>query len=98
LNQFQSAGVTAAPIYDIGDIERDSHFHQRNIIVELPDAEMGTVPVHNISPRLSHTPGAFRKSAPKLGEDTDSVLIDLGYSLSDLEEMEKRGIVRRASS
>lgn len=97
LAHFQQAGVTVAPIYDMEDIERDPHFHQRNIVVELPDAEMGTVPVHNISPRLSHTPGVFRCPAPRLGEDTEAVLIDLGFSISEVEELECKGVVRRAA-
>ncbi|HVZ83015.1 MAG TPA: CoA transferase [Terracidiphilus sp.] len=95
LAYFQHAGITVAPIYDMADIERDPHFHERNVIVELPDAEMGTVPVHNISPRLSHTPGVFRRAAPQLGEDTDSVLRELGFSPEEVKEMEDKGIVRR---
>jgi len=97
LDHFQQAGVTVAPIYDMEDIERDPHFHQRNIVVELPDAELGTVPVHNISPRLAHTPGVFRRPAPRLGEDTDHVLADLGFTESEVKELESKGIIRRAS-
>ena len=95
LAHFQNAGVTVAPIYDMADIEQDPHFHERNVIVELPDAEMGTVPVHNISPRLSHTPGAFRRPAPQLGEDTDSILKELGFSIAEIQEMDDKGIIRR---
>ncbi len=97
LTHFQQAGVTTAPIYDMEDIERDPHFHQRDIVVELPDADMGTVPVHGISPRLSHTPGVFRRSAPRLGEDTDRVLADLGFTASEVKELEGRGIIRRVT-
>jgi crotonobetainyl-CoA:carnitine CoA-transferase CaiB-like acyl-CoA transferase len=97
LAHFQSAGVTVGPIYDMRDIEHDSHFIERNIVVELPDADMGTVPVHNISPRLSRTPGVFRKPAPRLGEDTDAVLIGLGFSPAEVKDLESKGIVRRDS-
>lgn len=96
LTHFQEAGVTVAPIYDMANIEKDPHFRQRNVIVELPDAEMGTVPVHNISPRLSHTPGVFRRPAPRLGEDTEQVLKELGFSIAEVQEMEEKGIIRRA--
>ena len=96
LAQFQNAGVTVAPVYDMSDIEHDPHFHARNVVVELADPEMGTVPVHNISPRLSHTPGVFRNAAPRLGEHTDDVLRELGFSNAEAKEMEDKGIVRRA--
>lgn len=93
---FQQTGVTVAPIYDMEDIERDPHFHQRNIVVELPDVEMGTVPVHNISPRLSHTPGVFRRPAPRLGEDTCDVLRELGFSFDQVNELEQEGVIHKA--
>ncbi len=96
LAYFQCAGVTAAPIYDMADIEKDPHFRQRNVVVELPDAEMGTVPVHGISPRLSRTPGVFRSPAPRLGEDTGDILSELGFSVTEVQAFEDAGIIRRA--
>ncbi len=96
LDHFQNAGVTVAPIYDMADIEQDPHFRQRNVVVELPDPEMGTVPVHNISPRLLHTPGVFRRPAPRLGEDTDDALKELGFTIAELKALEEQGIIRRA--
>lgn len=82
---FDKASVTIGPVYDISDIERDEHFVARDIIVELPDSETGTIPVHNISPRLMGTPGSFRCHAPDLGEHTREALIDAGYSEIEIE-------------
>src|SRR5690349_21261178 len=64
---FEKAEVTAAPIYDIEQFLADPHVQARDIVVDLPDAEMGTVPMHNIVPRLSLTPGHIRTPAPGLG-------------------------------
>jgi formyl-CoA transferase len=98
LAQFQNAGVTAAPVYDMTDIERDAHFHARKVIVEVPDRDMGVTPMHNISPRLSHTPGVFRSSAPRLGEHSEEVLTELGFSCSEVERLESDGVIRRVAS
>ena len=38
----------------------DPHVKAREIIVELPDADMGSIPMHAVVPRLSGTPGAIR--------------------------------------
>jgi formyl-CoA transferase len=97
LATLQEAGVTVAPVYDMTDIESDPHFHARDIVVELPDEEMGTVPVHTICPRLSDTPGVFRRAAPTLGEDTQQVLEDLGYSIAEIDRLESEGAIRRAN-
>ncbi len=93
LEFFAQAGVTVGPLYDMSNIETDAHFHARQIVVELPDASLGTVPVHNISPRLMDTPGRFRRAAPELGEHTRAILQEAGYSEVEVEEMIAAGVV-----
>jgi crotonobetainyl-CoA:carnitine CoA-transferase CaiB-like acyl-CoA transferase len=95
---FSAASVTVGPICDMADISEDEHFHSRDIIVELPDKEMGTVPVHNISPHLSDTPGAFYRVAPELGEHTAEVLRDMGYDGEAIAALEKSGAVRMGNT
>ena len=85
LEFFAQAGVTVGPVYDMANIETDPHFHARQIVVELPDASLGTVPVHNITPRLTDTPGRFRRAAPELGEHTCEILREAGYSETEVE-------------
>jgi len=40
----------------------------------MPDAETGSLPMHNVVPRLSRTPGAIRWPAPSLGQHNAEVL------------------------
>lgn len=90
---FDKAGVTIGPIYDISDIEHDPHFHARDIVVEIPDAEMGRIPVHNISPRLGGTPGAFRRAAPALGEHSVEALRAAGLDEARIAALQAAGVV-----
>ncbi len=85
LEFFAKANVTVGPVYDMSNIETDPHFRARQIVVELPDDSLGTVPVHNISPRLRDTPGRFRRAAPQLGEHTRQILQEAGYSKEEVE-------------
>ena len=39
---------------------------------------MGSVPMHDVVPRLSGTPGEIRTPAPALGEHNDEILGGLG--------------------
>ena len=75
---MREAGATVGPIYSIADIARDQHFVDRGIIVDVEDKDFGSLPVHNILPRLSGTPGTFRRPAPELGEHTAEVLREAG--------------------
>ena len=60
LQLMRDANVTVGPVYSIADAMVDPHFREREIIVAVEDGELGRVPMHNIVPRLSETPGAWR--------------------------------------
>ena len=93
LAELNGAGVTAGPVYDIAQFLDDPHVIEREVVVDLPDEDVGNVPVHNIVPRLSRTPGTFRYPAPTLGEHNDEVLGGAGVSNEDLANLRARGVI-----
>jgi crotonobetainyl-CoA:carnitine CoA-transferase CaiB-like acyl-CoA transferase len=90
---FEAAEVTAAPVYDIDQFIADPHVRAREIVTELPDAEMGSVPMHAIVPRLSGTPGDIRTPAPALGEHNNEILSDLGLSGAAIDDLRSRKVI-----
>jgi crotonobetainyl-CoA:carnitine CoA-transferase CaiB-like acyl-CoA transferase len=90
---FEAAEVTAAPVYDIDQFIADPHVRAREIITELPDAEMGSVPMHAVVPRLSGTPGDIRTPAPTLGEHNDEILGGLGLSGAAIDDLRSRKVI-----
>ncbi len=90
---FEEQNITASAIYEQADILRDPHFREREVIIELPDDELGTVPMQNVSPRLSGTPGTIRTPAPKRGEHSRALLEELGYGADDIEQLKEKGVV-----
>ncbi|MCW3474036.1 CaiB/BaiF CoA transferase family protein [Limobrevibacterium gyesilva] len=91
---FEREQITAAPVYDVDQLIADPHVVEREVLVDLPDAEMGQVMMHNVVPRLSATPGAIRTPAPKLGEHTRALLSALGCDSARLEALAARGVIR----
>ena len=84
LDVMRAAGATVGPVYDIADIAEDEHFAERGIVVDVEDDNNGALPMHNILPRLSSTPGVWRLPAPKLGEHTEEILKTAGLSEEDI--------------
>lgn len=74
---FEAAGVTVGPVHSVAELIDHPYTLGREAIVSLPDPDLGDVPMHNIVPRLSDTPGVFRRPAPRLGEHTDEILGEL---------------------
>ena len=93
---FERAEVTAAPVYDIDQFMADPHVIAREILVELPDDAMGHLPMHNVIPRLSATPGRLRRPAPALGEHTAAILGSLGLDRAEIDWLAREGIIRVA--
>jgi len=77
LSLFDEAGVTVGPVCSVADLLHHPYVLGREAIVEMEDPELGALPMHNVIPRLSETPGAFRRPAPALGEHTAEILAEL---------------------
>lgn len=71
---FAAAQVTVGPVYDAAGFGDDPHVQVRGVLVEMEDAELGSLPMHAVCPRFSHTPGALRCPAPDLGQHDEEVL------------------------
>ncbi|GAA4217084.1 crotonobetainyl-CoA:carnitine CoA-transferase CaiB-like acyl-CoA transferase [Sagittula marina] len=93
LEIFERDGITAAPLYSIADIAEDRHFIDREIFVEVPDAELDSVPMHSPLPRMSATPGTLRCPAPSLGEHGRSILAEAGYEAEEIDDMVAAGLI-----
>ncbi len=83
LELFEEAGVTVAPVLDMRDVLHNDYMNDRGVIAHLPDEQLGSIAMHNIVPRLSKTPGHFRRPAPGLGEHTAEVLDELSATRAD---------------
>ncbi len=90
---FEREEITASPIYDPRDMIHDPHFIERGVIVELPDADIGSAPMHNIVPRFSGTPGTFRHAAPRIGADTDTLLETIGIDADERAKLKASGVI-----
>lgn len=90
---LDAADVPATGINNIADIFGDAHFRERGMLAEVPDDELGTVTLAGIVPKLSRTPGRIRKSGGRVGQDTRSVLQQLGCSAAEVQQLEAEGVV-----
>jgi formyl-CoA transferase len=82
LETLNAANVPAGRIYTAKDIAEDPHYRARGMLERVTTADGLAVEVPGIVPKLSLTPGAITRRAPKLGEDTEAVLQELSSRTS----------------
>lgn len=93
LEVLSNAGVPAGKIYSAVDILQDPHYLARDMICDIEMKDGAHIKVPGIVPKLSETPGRIRSAAPDLGEHTDSVLGDLGFSADDIAQFRRDRII-----
>jgi formyl-CoA transferase len=89
---LEGAEVPSGRIYSIADIAADLHFQARGMIERHRLGERELL-LPGIVPKLSATPGGTRWIGPKLGEHTDAVLSEAGYSREEIAKLRNAKIV-----
>ena len=89
-----AARVPAGKVYTARDIAEDPHYRARDMILRQATRDGDTVEVPGIVPKLSATPGTVRASAPHVGDDTDSVLREMGLSSEQIAALRDKEIIQ----
>lgn len=93
LAALAQASVPAGRVYTAKDIVEDPHYRARDMILQQPTRDGHEIEVPGVVPKLMGTPGRVRSSAPKLGDDTDAVLAELGMSADQIGELRNKKVV-----
>jgi crotonobetainyl-CoA:carnitine CoA-transferase CaiB-like acyl-CoA transferase len=81
---FAEAGAAGIRVLSMAEVFADPHYAARQTLVEVEDSEIGRVTIAAPVPRMSGTPGRVAHVGPPLGQDTDLVLEELGYSSDEI--------------
>lgn len=92
--EFEAARIPAGPVLDLGEVLDDPQVKARDLLkyIDYPGAPK-PVPMADTAVRLSATPGSVRQRAPLLGEHTEEVLRELGYSPGDIKVFRHDAVV-----
>lgn len=92
-DQMWQKNIPIAKLNRFGEAMADPQLVHRQMVVEVKDPTLGPVKQIGIAIKLSDTPGQVRTLGPAFGQHTDEVLLELGYSQSELASLRKAGAV-----
>jgi CoA:oxalate CoA-transferase len=94
LRILTDASVPCAPIANVEEVSRDPHLAARNMILHAEHSSFDGLIVPGSPLKSAGDKDIPSTSAPRLGEDTDTVLASvLGYDSLRLSELRKRSII-----
>jgi formyl-CoA transferase len=88
LAALESAGVVASRVFTTSEILTDETYAEREDILSVPDAELGTVLMQAVIPKLHSHPGQVWRTGPALGADNELVYRDwLGLPAAEYDRL-----------
>ena len=94
LAEMEKARIPAGPILSPQQVLEDPHIAAKGLFesVEYPGLD-APAPLMKTPVELSETPGEIRSRAPKLGENTDEIMKELGYDQNQIIDLRNKRII-----
>ena len=93
LTVFDTHEIPCGPINDYAEVMADAHVRARELVVETDHPTLGRIQTLGTPLKLSETPLTPGRPAPLLGQHTDEVLSQAGFSADEIAELRRLGAV-----
>lgn len=92
--ELETHQVPYSPIMSIADIFADAHYQAREMIIEVPEPNIGPLAQPGVVPKLSRTPGRVTHAGPPMGTHTEEIFSSLlGFSPEEIAQLRAEGVI-----
>lgn len=93
ITALEGARVPAGPVYRMAETISDPHVRASDFFTKVDFPGLPSAPIAATPVKLHATPGSVRRRPPTLGEHTDEILGELGFSKAEIAALKKEGAV-----
>ena len=86
-------GVPCGPIYKMDEVFADPQVQHLGAAAEVSHPRLGRFKILNQAVKLSRTPASLKTPTPEIGQHTNEVLAELGYSAEQMAELRKNKVI-----
>ena len=90
---LNAAGVPCGPIYSMDQVFADPQVQHLHAAATVQHPLLGEIRVVNQAVGLSRTPATMASATPEIGQHTDEVLAEVGYSSADIAALRKNKVI-----
>jgi len=85
--------IPCGPVYDYNEVAADPQVAANDYLVTLEHPTHGPIQMAGIPVQLNKTSGKVQGLAPDLGQQTEEVLLELGYTAQEIAELREQEVV-----
>ena len=94
LDRLDAAEVPCAPVLRRAEVMHDKQVIANALIETLEQPSLGTIRQPRPAARFDRTPARIAGPAPRIGEHTDAILAEAGYSAEEIAAMKQSGVAK----
>jgi crotonobetainyl-CoA:carnitine CoA-transferase CaiB-like acyl-CoA transferase len=88
-----NAGVPCGPVLTLDEVFSDPQVLHQGMVAEVAHPNMGLFRLPGIPFKLEATPGSVRTAPPQLGEHTEIIMRELGYTPENVKNFYAEGVL-----
>jgi len=90
---LEQADMICAPVASYEDVINDPQVLENEYVMEIDHPSRGRMQTVGMPWRFSETPGVVQAAAPELGQHTEEVLLEVGYSWEEIASLRDKGVL-----
>lgn len=90
---LEEHGCVFTPIQSIPEVVADPQLKANSYLINIDHPAYGNTDTMGFPWDFSDTPASWKRGAPKLGEHTDEVLLEIGYSKEAIAKLREEGVI-----
>jgi len=93
IDVLNNAGIACGPIYGIDQVFKDQHVQHREMLMEIEHPIAKQIKLIGFPVKFAKTPCQVKLPPPPLGQDTELILGQLGYSPEAIDRLRQEAVI-----
>ncbi len=90
---LEREGCIFTPIQTLKEVTEDRQAAENRYFIQVDHPLWGALKMVGFPWDFSETPASWRREAPSLGQHTDEILLELGYTQDKIQEIKEEGVI-----